>query len=248
MKIVAPKPFTFKGGKRAVLLLHGFTGTTADVRMLGRFLQNEGYTCHAPLYRGHGVPPEELVQYSPADWWEDVEAAYEHLQTEGYDEIAVCGLSLGGVFTLKLGYSKPVKGIVSMCAPVRPRTEEAIKEGFLKYAKEYKQLEKKPEEEIDKDLLALKETSMNTLYQLRGLMDDVRKELDLIYSPAFIVQARHDEMIDIESANMIYEEIETDDKELKWYEESTHVITLGDEKETLHQDILSFLNELEWSN
>ncbi len=37
MKIVAPKPFTFKGGKRAVLLLHGFTGTTADVRMLGRF-------------------------------------------------------------------------------------------------------------------------------------------------------------------------------------------------------------------
>ncbi|GAF21703.1 MULTISPECIES: alpha/beta hydrolase [Shouchella] len=248
MKIVAPKPFTFKGGKRAVLLLHGFTGTTADVRMLGRFLQNEGYTCHAPLYRGHGVPPEELVQYSPEDWWEDVEAAYEHLQSEGYDEIAVCGLSLGGVFTLKLGFSKPVKGIVSMCAPVRPRTEEAIKEGFLKYAKEYKQLEKKTEEEIDKDVRALKETSMNTLYQLRGLMDDVRKELDLIYAPALIVQARHDEMIDIESANMIYKEIETDDKEIKWYEKSTHVITLGDEKETLHQDILSFLNELEWSN
>ncbi len=215
---------------------------------LAVFLQNEGYTCHAPLYRGHGVPPEELVQYSPEDWWEDVEAAYEHLQSEGYDEIAVCGLSLGGVFTLKLGFSKPVKGIVSMCAPVRPRIEEAIKEGFLKYAKEYKQLEKKTEEEIDKDVRALKETSMNTLYQLRGLMDDVRKELDLIYAPALIVQARHDEMIDIESANMIYKEIETDDKEIKWYEKSTHVITLGDEKETLHQDILSFLNELEWSN
>lgn len=116
MKLVAPKPFTFKAGKRAVLLLHGFTGTTADVRMLGRFLQKEGYTCYAPLYRGHGVPPEELVQYSPEDWWEDVEAAYAHLQSEGYDEIAVCGLSLGGVFSLKLGFSKPVKGIVTMCA------------------------------------------------------------------------------------------------------------------------------------
>ncbi|MFL6516850.1 MAG: carboxylesterase, partial [Bacillus sp. (in: firmicutes)] len=34
MKVVIPKPFTFKGGKRAILLLHGFTGNSADVRML----------------------------------------------------------------------------------------------------------------------------------------------------------------------------------------------------------------------
>ena len=39
MKITPPKPFTFKKGKRAVLLLHGFTGNSADVRMLGRFLR-----------------------------------------------------------------------------------------------------------------------------------------------------------------------------------------------------------------
>ncbi|GAF18542.1 LOW QUALITY PROTEIN: carboxylesterase [Bacillus sp. JCM 19046] len=248
MKLVAPKPFTFKAGKRAVLLLHGFTGTTADVRMLGRFLQKEGYTCYAPLYRGHGVPPEELVQYSQEDWWEDVEAAYAHLQSEGYDEIAVCGLSLGGVFSLKLGFSKPVKGIVTMCALVRPKTEEAIKKGFLKYSREYKLLEKKAEDQIKKEVASLEETSMDALYKLRGLMDEVRTDLDLIYAPSFVVQARHDEMIDTESATIIYDSIETDDKEIKWYENSTHVITLGDEKEQLHNDILLFLNELDWSN
>lgn len=37
MKLVAPQPFTFEAGERAVLLLHGFTGNSADVRMLGRF-------------------------------------------------------------------------------------------------------------------------------------------------------------------------------------------------------------------
>ena len=52
MKIVTPKPFTFKGGDKAVLLLHGFTGNTADVRMLGRYLNERGYTCHAPQYKG----------------------------------------------------------------------------------------------------------------------------------------------------------------------------------------------------
>ena len=61
MKLASPKPFTFEGGDRAVLLLHGFTGNSADVRMLGRFLEKKGYTCHAPIYKGHGVPPEELV-------------------------------------------------------------------------------------------------------------------------------------------------------------------------------------------
>ena len=65
MKIVKPQPFTFKGGKKAVLLLHGFTGNTADVRMLGRYLNEKGYTCHAPQYKGHGVPPEELLSTGP---------------------------------------------------------------------------------------------------------------------------------------------------------------------------------------
>ena len=123
MKLVAPKPFTFEGGDRAVLLLHGFTGTTADVRMLGRHLQKQGYTCHAPLYKGHGVPPEELVHTGPDDWWENVREGYQFLKDRGHTEIAVAGLSLGGVFSLKLGYTLPIKGIIPMCAPVRSRTE-----------------------------------------------------------------------------------------------------------------------------
>src|SRR5699024_1393755 len=54
MKIKQPAPFTFEAGPRAVLLLHGFTGNSADVRMLGRYLESKGYSSHAPIYRGHG--------------------------------------------------------------------------------------------------------------------------------------------------------------------------------------------------
>ncbi|MFD3204252.1 alpha/beta hydrolase, partial [Bacillus sp. LR_5] len=88
MKVVTPKPFTFKGGDKAVLLLHGFTGNTADVRMLGRYLNERGYTCHAPQYEGHGVPPEELVHTGPEDWWKNVMDGYEYLKSEGYESIA----------------------------------------------------------------------------------------------------------------------------------------------------------------
>ena len=57
MQIKLPKPFFFEEGKRAVLLLHGFTGNSSDVRQLGRFLQKKGYTSYAPQYEGHAAPP-----------------------------------------------------------------------------------------------------------------------------------------------------------------------------------------------
>lgn len=246
MKIVAPKPFTFEGGERAVLLLHGFTGNTADVRMLGRFLESKGYTCHAPLFKGHGVPPEQLVHTGPEDWWQDVLAGYQFLKDKGYGKIAVCGLSLGGVFSIKLGYTEPVKAIIPMCAPMYIKSEEVMYEGILQYAKEYKTKEGKSSEQIEAEMEQFKHTPMKTLKALQQLITDVRNHVDHIYAPTFVVQARHDHMINTDSANIIYNEVQTDEKKMKWYEESGHVITLDKERDQLHEDIYQFLEKLTW--
>lgn len=246
MRVVTPKPFTFEAGERAVLLLHGFTGNTADVRMLGRFLQDKGYTCHAPQYKGHGVPPEELVHTGPEDWWKDVMDGYNLLKEKGYEKIAVAGLSLGGVFSLKLGYTVPVKGIIPMCAPMYIKSEETMYKGVLEYARKYKQFEGKTDEKINEEMESFKKTPMNTLKALQELISNVRHHVDMIYTPTFVVQARHDEMINTDSANIIYNEVESDHKKLKWYEDSTHVITLDKEREQLHEDIYEFLESLDW--
>lgn len=247
MKLNLPKPFLFEGGKRAVLLLHGFTGNSSDVRMLGRFLEKNGYTSHAPHYKGHGVPPEELVKTGPKDWWKDVMKGYDHLKSQGYEEIAVAGLSLGGVFSLKLGYTVPVKGIVTMCAPMYIKSEEVMYKGVLEYAREFKKYEGKEDDQIEKEMQDFDRTPMNTLQALQKLIGDVRDSVDLIYTPTFVVQGRHDHMINTDSANIIYDGVETDQKKLKWYEESGHVITLDKEKEQLHQDVLRFLDSLDWT-
>lgn len=246
MKIALPKPFTFEGGPRAVLLLHGFTGNSSDVRMLGRFLEKKGYTCHAPHYKGHGVPPEELVGTGPEDWWQDVMNGYELLKKRGHEEIAVAGLSLGGVFSLKLGYNVPIKGIVPMCAPMHIKSEEVMYEGVLEYAREFKKREGKSDEQIQVEMNEFKKTPMQTLKALQALIADVRDNIDMIYAPTFVVQARHDKMINTESANIIYENIESTKKQIKWYEESGHVITLDQEKEQLHEDVYGFLESLDW--
>ncbi|MEK3937397.1 carboxylesterase [Sporosarcina sp. FSL W7-1349] len=247
MRFAIPKPFFFEKGKRAVLLLHGFTGNSADVRMFGRFLERKNYTSLAPHYKGHGVPPEELIKTGPDEWWQDVVNGYNQLKDAGYDEIAVIGLSLGGVFSLKVGYNMPVKGIATMCAPMSMRTTDLMYEGVLKYAREYKRFEGKSEEEIEKEVEALEQKSMPSLADLRELVYDVRDHVDHIYAPLFVVQATQDDVIDPDSANVIYENAESVDKHIKWYEESGHVITLGPEKEQLHEDLFEFLESLDWS-
>ncbi|MEW9053724.1 MAG: carboxylesterase [Neobacillus sp.] len=248
MKIAQPKPFFFEGGKRAVLLLHGFTGNSADVRMLGRYLEKEGYTCHAPQYKGHGVPPEELVHTGPEDWWQDALNGYHFLKNRGYEEIAVAGLSLGGVFSLKLGYTVPIKGIVPMCAPMYIKSEEVMYQGILEYARDYKSREGKTEEQVEMEMEQFKKTPMSTLKALQGLISDVRNHIDMIYAPTFVVQGRHDKMINPESANIIYNKVESPMKEMKWYEESGHVITFDKERDQLHEDIYQFLERLDWQD
>jgi carboxylesterase len=246
MKMIAAKPFTFEAGKRAVLLLHGFTGNTADVRMLGRFLEKKGYTTHAPLYKGHGVRPEELIEAGPHDWWQDVQEGYELLKSRGYHEIAVAGLSLGGVFSLKLGYTVPIKGIVTMCAPMYIKSEEIMYQGILTYAREYKQREGKSVEQIEQEMIAFQQTPMKTLKALQQLISEVRDNVDMIYAPTFVAQARYDHVINPDSANLIFTKVESTNKKMKWYEQSGHVITLDKERDLLHEDIFQFLEELDW--
>ncbi|RKQ35529.1 alpha/beta hydrolase [Oceanobacillus halophilus] len=246
MKIAQPKPFTFEAGPRAVLLLHGFTGHSADVRMLGRYLQKKGYTSHAPIYRGHGVSPEELLETNPEEWWEDVNFAMQHLQDLGYDEIAVAGLSLGGVLGLKLAYSTNIKGVVPMCAPMYFDNDFQLSKGFKYFSKEYKKMEGKEENIIEKEVDQLMKDSEALFEDLGEMITDVKNNVDTIYTPTFVVQARNDEMINTESATYIYNHVESDVKDIKWYEESGHVITLGDEKDQLHEDVHQFLEQLDW--
>lgn len=248
MKIMKPKPFTFEAGPRAVLLLHGFTGHSADVRMLGRYLEKKGYTSHAPIYRGHGEAPEALIKTSPKDWWEDVQVAYQHLKDIGYEEIAVAGLSMGGTLALKLASENPVKGIVTMSTPMSFDNEMQLTTAFKQFVRQYKQLEQKTPDEITSQLADVMAQSEEMFDGIDKFVHEVSQLVDEIYAPAFVAQPAKDQIINPDSANFIYKHLPTDDKSIKFYENATHVITLGSEKDELHEDIYHFLEQLAWQD
>ncbi|MEB7690795.1 carboxylesterase [Staphylococcus equorum] len=245
MQIKLPKPFFFEEGNRAVLLLHGFTGNSSDVRQLGRFLQKKGYTSYAPHYEGHAAPPEEILKSSPFVWFKEALGGYDFLVEKGYDEIVVAGLSLGGCYALKLSLNRDVKGIITMCSPMYIKTEGSMFDGVLEYARNFKKYEGKDETTINKEMDVFQPSE--TLKELQGQIQDVRDHVDEVMDPLLVVQAEQDQMINTDSANIIYNESESDEKDIKWYANSGHVITIDKEKELVFEDVYQFLESLDWS-
>ena len=248
MRIAAPKPMTLEGGNKAVLLLHGFTGSTKDVKRLGEYLQQRGFTVHAPIYKGHGIEPEALLQTTAEDWWEDVVEGYNFLESKGYKEIAVVGISLGAVFSLKVAEKFPVKACVSMCAPIKRDSVKGLFTRLYNYARVYKSFEKKSPDQIISELHELRISSKDSLEKVTFLTEETREELETIKAPTLVMQGALDDELYQESAPYIMENIKANEKDIIWYENSGHIITLDKEREKVCKDVYEFLNnQVEWS-
>ncbi|MEH7237654.1 alpha/beta hydrolase [Bacillus sp. JJ1562] len=243
MKLVKPKPFFLKGGDKAVLLLHSFTSNTRDVKELGKFLHMNGFSCYAPVYEGHGLSPEQLVSTNPKEWWRSVEEGYHFLIKEGYAQIAVIGISLGGIFALNIGQTFKVNGIVTMSVPYK-REISSLKGRLLKYARAFKQFEGKDEKEISIELDQLEKSPC--LINFKNHIDTTMEGIERINQPIRIMYGELDESLYKESAIYIHDRVSTNDKSIHSYPNSTHLMTLGSDQKFINKDILSFLMQLHW--
>ena len=119
------EPFVAEGdsgsprGRIGVLLVHGFTGSTASMRPWAEYLAGQGYAVSAPRLPGHGTTWQEMNKTSWADWRGEVEQAYEALANR-VDHVFVCGLSMGGALALRFAADHPHRpaGLVLVNAAV----------------------------------------------------------------------------------------------------------------------------------
>lgn len=248
MKLIAPKPFTIEAGKRAVLLLHGFTGNTNDVKRLGKYLADRNYTVHAPLYKGHGGGPDLLIQSNPTEWWNSVIEGYDELKNRGYEEIAVAGVSLGGIFSLKLGEERPTKAIVTMSAPASSKSTDSLQNRIVDYAINYKKLSGTYDEAIDSRTKIAELVKMPSLNYLQSMINETSEKLNVIKTPVHILRGLEDDEYYCESADLIYSSVNSRIKSVKTFINSGHILTLGKERELVFEEIYRFFEGLKWQN
>ena len=105
----------------ACLLIHGYMGTPFEVEPLAGPLDDLGFVTRLLTLPGHNSSLEEFRASGFREWAARAEAEYDALADE-YDEIIVLGFSLGGALALRLAETRSPKAVVTLAAPVFPRS------------------------------------------------------------------------------------------------------------------------------
>jgi len=240
-----PTPVFWKGkGKKAVLLIHGFTGSTLEVMPLAAYFQRLGFHVAAPLLAGHGATPEELRKTSRKDWYCSVETAYHELMSWDPKEVYVIGHSMGGLLAVQLASHYSMKAIATLSTPIFVRDQRIKYVGFLKYLLPYSKRPKKKPEHIEKRISPYPRTPLASVHQLSLLIKEVMRLLPSIQLPIMIAQSGMDETVDPSSADYIFRQIGSNYKEKILYPKSTHIITLDLELDRLCKDLTLFIKKV----
>lgn len=243
----SPEPFFYPGGKTGILLIHGFTGTPSELRPMGQFFKEKGYTVHAPLLPGHGTSPEDMEKTTWRDWFQGVLDAYEKMRVQDLDHLFVAGLSMGGCLSLLLSTEREVDGVIPMCAPIYIRDWRASfadwVRPFMRFKKRALDSSKRPAE-INDYLVPYDRTPIRSVGELNRLIAKLRQRLSQVTVPALVIQACHDELVLEKSAQTIYDQIASEKKILSWYENSTHIITVDKERNRLFEEVHAFIQEV----
>jgi len=233
------RTFFLKGNRTGVLLIHGFTATTIEVRWLAEFLNKKGLTISAPLLPGHGTTPEDLNDKKYTDWLECVETAYMTL-SENCSQVIVGGESMGAVLSLYLAEKYADIKALLLYSP-------ALKISNLKYSKLLKYFIPIIGKNNSDDLMPWQGYSVYPLFaasELSVLQRVVAKNLNKVKQPVLTFQGAYDKTIDMDSSDVIITAVNSTVKEKHILANSGHVILLDKEFDAVADLTWEFIQRL----
>ena len=211
--------FFWPGNEIGVLLLHGLTATTAEVRLLAEKLHAEGFTISAPLLPGHGTKPEDLNETTWHDWAWTAEKAYQHLATV-CDHVFVGGESMGGALGLYLTTQhREIAGV--MCyAPAIQLTIPMHNMVRLYVVAPLVQAVPKDRVGNNEFWQGYRVNPLRAVMELVRLGREVRRQLPRITQPVLVMQGRNDKTVSEEVGEIILAGVASEQTELHWLEQS----------------------------
>jgi carboxylesterase len=243
-----PDPFDYAGSQVGVLLIHGFTGSPAEMRPLGQYLAERGHTVVGPLLPGHGTTWQDLSTRKWPEWTEAVERAYQALR-QRCRTVFVGGGSMGGLLTLYLAERQSeIAGIFPMAPALYVADWRAHLAGLFKHVIKTKTYDPGRDGDDLTDpqarqtyLWSYTKTPLAAVEQLLRLQGQVRRHLSQVTMPTLILQGMHDRSVKPSTARYAYEQITSKDKELIWLHDSGHCLWVDSEREQVWHTIQQFI-------
>ncbi len=252
MIIKNAEPFYFPGNSTGCLLIHGFTGAPTEMRPLGDFLAEKGYSVLGIRLSGHGTKMADIQRSHWQDWAGSVLDGW-HLLQSSTDKIILMGLSMGGVLALYHASFLPVQGVVSMSTPYQLEPDPRLAllpflSGIIPYLKKGESDWHNPD--AAKDHISYEKFPTRAIVQLTLLLQEMRNSLPNVTVPALLMHAKGDLVIGPENMSRIYQELGTaeENKEMVLLENSGHVVTRDSDKMIVFNKVLSFIQRVQGPN
>ncbi len=236
-------PFYWEAGSTGVLLCHGYTATTAEVRLLARFLHDQGYTVAAPLLPGHGTSPQDCNRYTWQDWYASAEQTFQQLVAR-CQRVVIGGESLGALLTLQLAVNHPEASAVLCYAPALRLKFSRLQTSLVYLLAPFITSIPKPPPADDNPWQGYGVEPLKSVVQLFRFQKVILPQLPQIHQPLLIVQGRLDPTVSPQSPQIIFDSVSSSIKELQWLEHSTHCVILDKERDLAASLTLDFLKRV----
>jgi len=214
-------PFMFcpTGADTAALLVHGFTASPWEMRLLAEHLAKSGIASLAVCLPGHGTTPEDLAGRSWEEWYTAVLDGYKILSSE-YRSVYAVGMSTGALLTLVLATQLELSGLVLFSPYLRVRHKLAPQAGWLRWFRPYVHTS----DDIDGHYYNRRPVA--GVHQINRLIKHVREKLSRVDCPVLAFNSEGDQTIDIDSGRELFEGLASRDKKYERFgPDVPHVLT-----------------------
>lgn len=252
--IPTAEPFLFVGepSKPACLLIHGFTGTPKEMRWMGEFLNQQGYTCLGIRLAGHATDPQDMIRSNWTDWTASVEDGY-HLLRGVTDNIFLMGLSMGGILSLLMSTRLDVKGVVGMSTPYKLPDDPRLRhiDWISKFVTYMPKSDEEPgsswfDKEAWKDHVSYPQNPVRSIGQLNKLLGEMRLALPHVRVPVLLIHSRDDHYVVPDNMELIYADlVNASDKTKLHVTGSGHVVPRDAARQQAFQYALDFIQRIE---
>jgi carboxylesterase len=228
------------GAARAVLLIHGFTGTPYEMRFLGEALAARGLRAVGPLLPGHGADAAALNRTTARDWLAAVERARAAVAP-----VAIVGLSLGGLLALELARAHPeLEALCVLGTPLwLPRTTVLLARTAARVARAVPKLGGSDirDRGVKASFPSLAQFPLAALGSLIDFMPAVRARVPEITVPALVMHAERDHVAPFGCALELHDRLGAADKRFVALAQSFHIITVDVERDRVAREVGDFI-------